>query len=234
MLNKYVNLSIIFKGIKNMKKLLSAIVVTFSLISFGAVQSAGFSLGVGISDGAYHGFGKETNGTDVTEEAGVFEAGYEVIFGEIAVNDTLSFGIEFVPGDFSTPTNTNIQSDITTSGTATVQTNTVKATFEDLITVYAQAKLWGPVYAKLGLMSVSVITNESLGTGGTYGDVDTTGIVFGLGYNHDLDNGVFVRLEVQAMEFEDVNASNSTDSTKKVSVSEMMGAQGSIRIGKTF
>jgi len=234
MLNKYVNLSIIFKGIKNMKKLLSAIVVTFSLISFGAVQSAGFSLGVGISDGAYHGFGKETNGTDVTEEAGVFEAGYEVIFGEIAVNDTVSFGIEFVPGDFSTPTNTNIQEDITTSATSTVQTNTVKATFEDLITIYAQAKLWGPVYAKLGLMSVSVITNESLGTGGSYGNKDTDGVMFGLGLNHDLDNGMFIRFEVQASQYDDITAANTTDSTKTVTMSEMMGAQGSIRIGKTF
>jgi len=217
-----------------MKKLLSALIVTFSLISFNAAMSTEFSLGVGISEGAFHGYGKETNTTDVTEEAGVFEAGYAVIFGEVAVNDTVSVGIEFVPGDFSTPTNTNVQSDITTSGTATVQTNSARASFEDLITIYAQANIWQNVYAKLGVMNVTVQTNESLGTGGSYGDVDTTGIVFGLGYNHDLENGMFVRLEVQAMEFADVSASNSTDSTKKVSVSEMMGAQGSIRIGKTF
>ena len=220
-----------------MKKLLSALIVTFSLISFNAAMSAEFRLGVGISEGAFHGYGKETNTTDVTEEAGVFEAGYAVIFGEIAVNDTVSFGIEFVPGDFSTPTNTNAQRDgptVANSNGGTVQTNTARASFEDLMTIYAQANIWQNVYAKLGIMSVTVQTNESLGTGGSYGDVDTTGIVFGLGYNHDLDNGMFVRLEVQAMEFEDVNASNSTDSTKKVSVSEMMGAQGSIRIGKTF
>jgi len=217
-----------------MKKLLSALIVTFSLISFSAVQSAEYRLGVGVSDGAFHGYGKETNGTDVTEEAGVFEAGYGVIFGEIAVNDTVSFGFEYVPGDFSTPTNTNIQSDITTSATATVQTNTVRATFEDLYTVYAQANIWGNIYAKLGFMQVSVISAESLGTGGSYGDEKTDGYVFGLGYNHDLDDGMFVRLEVQASKFDDVEATNSTDTTKKVKVSEMMGAQGSIRIGKTF
>ena len=218
-----------------MKKLLSALIVTFSLISFNAAMSAEFRLGVGISDGAFHGYGKETNTTDSTEEAGVFEAGYEVIFGEVAINDTVSFGIEFVPGDFSTPTNTNAQLDkITATPGGAVKTNTARASFEDLMTAYVQANIWGGTYAKLGIMSVTVQTNESLATGGSYGDVDTTGIVFGLGYNHDLDNGVFVRLEVQAMEFEDVNASNSTDATKKVSVSEMMGAQGSIRIGKTF
>ena len=217
-----------------MKKLLSALIVTFSLISSSAVMSAEYSIGVGISDGAFYGYGKETNTVALTEEAGVFEAGYGVIFGEMVVNDRVSVGIEFVPGDFSTPTNTNLRLDKTTSATASSVNNTARASFEDLMTAYVQANIWGGTYAKLGIMHVTIQTNEALGTGGTYGDVDTTGVVFGLGYNHDLEAGMFVRLEVQAMEFEDVNASNSTDSTKKVSVSEMMGAQGSIRIGKTF
>jgi len=220
-----------------MKKLLSALIVSFSLISFNAAMSAEFTLGVGISEGAFHGYGKETNTTDVTEEAGVFEAGYGVIFGEVAVNDTVSFGIEILPGDFSTPTNTNAQRDgptVANSNGGTVQTNTVNATFADMVTAYVQANIWGNVYAKLGVMQVTVQTNETLGTGGSYGNVDTTGYVLGLGYNHDLEQGMFVRLEVQAHQFEDVTASNTTDSTKTVAVSEMMGAQGSIRIGKTF
>ena len=218
-----------------MKKLLSALIVTFSLISSSAVMSAEYSLGIGISDGAFHGYGKETNTVAVTEEAGVFEAGYGVIFGEMVVNDRVSVGIEFVPGDFSTPTNTNLRLDkSTSSASGSSVNNTAKASFEHLMTAYVQAKIYGNAYAKLGIMQVNVLTNESLGTGGTYGNVDTTGVVLGLGYNHDLEDGIFVRLEVQAMQFEDVSASNTTDSTKKIAVSDMMGAQGSIRIGKTF
>ena len=176
-----------------MKKLLSALIVTFSMISSSAVMSAEFSLGVGISEGAYHGYGKETNTVAVTEEAGVFEAGYGLIFGEIAVNDQVTFGFEYVPGDFSTPTNVNLRRDKTTSATAAAANNTVRATFEDLMTVYAQANVWGGLYAKLGWSSVTIATNEVLGTGGSYGNVDTNGIVVGFGYKHELDNGMQIR-----------------------------------------
>ena len=61
-----------------------------------------------------------------------------------------------------------------------------------------------------------------------------SGYQVGLGYNHTADNGVFVRVELAATEYDDVSATNVNDSEKTVTVSEMYGATASIKIGKSF
>ena len=57
-----------------------------------------------------------------------------------------------------------------------------------------------------------------------------------MGYQHDLDvmGGMFVRAEVTASAYEDVKAINTTDVDKVIKVTDMYGAEGSIKIGKTF
>ena len=57
-----------------------------------------------------------------------------------------------------------------------------------------------------------------------------------MGYQHDFDvmGGMFVRAEVTASGYEDVKAVNTSDVDKVITVTDMYGAQGSIRIGKTF
>ena len=81
---------------------------------------------------------------------------------------------------------------------------------------------------------VDVLTQESLGTGSKYGDTDTTGISVGLGYQYTADNGVFIRAEVSASEYDDVNSTSEADSSKTVEVTEMYGAVGSIKVGKSI
>ena len=87
---------------------------------------------------------------------------------------------------------------------------------------------------KLGYHMVDIATQESLGTGSKYNDVDTTGYTLGLGYQAKSDNGMFVRLEVSVSEYDDVTATSTVDSSKEVSVSDMYGAMGSLKIGKSF
>ena len=57
-----------------------------------------------------------------------------------------------------------------------------------------------------------------------------------MGYQHDLDvmGGMFIRAEVTASAYEDVKAINTTDVDKVIKVTDMYGAEGSIKIGKTF
>ena len=81
---------------------------------------------------------------------------------------------------------------------------------------------------------VDVATQESLGTGGAYPDVDTTGYTVGLGYQHTADNGVFARLEVSVSEYDNVSAVNSNESDKEITVSDMYGAVASFKVGKSF
>jgi hypothetical protein len=74
-----------------------------------------------------------------------------------------------------------------------------------------------------------------LGTGGSYGDATVEGLGLGIGYQYDIDDlGVFVRAEVTASAYEDVKAVNADDVTKVIMIDNMYGAEGSIRVGKTF
>ena len=94
----------------------------------------------------------------------------------------------------------------------------------------------GGLYTKIMYHNVNVVTNESLGTGGTYPDREIEGLGLGIGYQHDLDvmGGMFIRAEVTASGYESVKAANTTDHTKVITVNDIYGAQGSIKLGKTF
>ena len=83
-------------------------------------------------------------------------------------------------------------------------------------------------------MTVDVKTNETLATGGSYGDTNLDGTIFGVGYNRDLDNGAFVRLEANMMDFDGVTLTNKNDSNKSVSVDGIDGYGARISVGRSF
>ncbi len=232
-----------------MKKLISALITSLCLVGFQSTSQAtdvSFSAGLASSYGGYHATGTEEiaqeggdyNEVRITEEAGVFTDSHQSIFGEMNIGDNMSVGVEFALGDISTPTNTNVTSDkVTGSGvnTAAQKENTVSASFSDKTTVYIQARMLGGLYSKIMYHTVNVISEETLNTGGSYGDATVEGLGLGLGYQHDFDDlGVFVRAEVTASGYEDVKAINSDDNVKTVKINNMYGAEGSIKIGKTF
>ncbi len=220
-----------------MKKLINKFaVVLLSAISFAYIStaSAEIRVGLGYTHAGFMGEGKEVLGTaagETTVETGAFETNSPNIFVEFAPNDSIAIGIEHLTEDMTTPENTNLQNNAN-AGSDT--NNTVKATFKEHNTVYVSVNLPYNFYAKAGYIMVDINTQESLATGGSYDDVDTTGYTIGLGYHHELDNGVFVRAELAAAEYDDVHAVNKAESAKSVSVSEMYGAMGSIKIGKSF
>ena len=77
-------------------------------------------------------------------------------------------------------------------------------------------------------------TNESLATGGSYGDTSLDGYTVGLGFNNDLDNGMFVRFEASIMELDGATLVNSADANKKVTADGIEGITGALSIGKAF
>ena len=221
-----------------MKKITSkiAILVIASLpfLGINSAAAAEFAIGVAGQFSGFYGVGKETSTSSgssaarkTTEEAGAFDASNAAVFVELAASDVLSFGIEYIPEEIDTPSNKNVQDSLT---------NTVSASFNDHTTIYANIGLpmLGGAYLKVGYIMVDVATKESLGTGGAYPDVNTTGITAGLGYNHDLPNGIFVRAEVSAAQYDDVSAGNTNEADKVVSVSDMMSATAQIKLGKKF
>ena len=165
------------------------------------------------------------------KETGVFTDSVASAFVEYNVG-IVSFGVEYYLEDIQTPQNTNKQRVDVESGSLT--TNTVKASFEDHTTIYANLNITDNAYVKVGYVMADVATQENLGTGGKYPDVDTTGYTLGLGYQHTADNGMFARIEVSVSEYDDVDAANTSEADKKVSVSNMYGAAASLKVGKSF
>ena len=236
-----------------MKKLISALFASLCLVAFqGSAQAndVSFTVGVAGNQGGYHAKGTETiadaddakgnNTASVTSEAGVFEDSHPSVFFEMNIGDNMSVGAEFALSDITTPSNTNARLDkLATNGdgdvTPTQVDNTAKASFSDKTTVYIQARLLGGLYSKIMYHNVNVVTEETLGTGGSYPDATLEGLGIGMGYQHDFDNlGMFVRAEVTASGYEDAKAINAGDVNKVITVDSIYGAEGSIRIGKTF
>ena len=224
-----------------MKKLISVLFASLCLVGFQSSAQANdvsFSVGVAGNSGGYYAVGTETIqqavDTAVTEESGAFEDSHQSAFFELGIGDNMAVGVEFALSDIQTPENTNVRLDKLASGTSSV-TNTVKASFSDKTTVYIQARMLGGLYTRIMYHNVNVISEESLGTGGTYGDATIEGLGLGLGYQYDLDDvGIFIRAEITASGYEDTKAISSADPGRVVRIDNMYGAEGSIRVGKTF
>ena len=227
---------------KNLRTRIAVLVISF--VSFLGIQTAnsasleGLSIGLGYNSSAFMGTGKETStsgaGTArITDgnETGFFEDSVSSAFIEYNVG-IVSFGVEYMLEDIKTPENTNSQRASVEAGA--LKDNKVKASFEDHTTFYANINITESAYLKVGYVMADVATQESLGTGGAYPNVDTDGYTIGVGVQHIADNGIFVRLEGTVSDYDDVSANNANEADKKVSVSNMYGAAASLKIGKSF
>ena len=168
------------------------------------------------------------------DAAGAFGLGS--VFAEFAANDQISFGVSYVPHSTDSEEAENIQNftGADATGRDAKTTNKVKVTFEDLVTVYALANVNENVYLKAGVMQVELITKENLATGGAYGDTTLDGYTIALGYNMDLDDGMFVRAEAAYMSIDGVTLTNKNDSTKSVSADGITGYGAAVSVGKSF
>ena len=227
-----------------MNKLTKALLVIVTSFVFANYASAfSFSAGVAGNLQVYAGKGVEhnggTTGNNLQEANGAFESSHPAIFLEGDVTDMVTIGLEYAPEAIESPENINVQRDGTTGGDYTGgsdKTNKASVEYEDITTLYANISLpqIEGSYLKLGYISMDVITTESLGTGGSYNDVDLDGILVGAGYKRMGDNGMFVAVEFTVADMDDVEATNTTDTNKKVQVKDIYGATASLRIGKTF
>ena len=218
-----------------MKKILATLAALVFSTSAFAVDISQFSLGVSGNYGLYGADGKEEN-TNVSgtlerttkKEGAAFVDGYASIFAEIALNDNFSVGVSYVPDDIETPQNVN-------SGEGTDDTTDikVKASFEDLMTIYALVKSDIGIYGKLGFSSMEIdVTSENAGT---YKDPGTNeGMELALGYEHEAAEGVSVRAELAYHEFDDVSADNGQTDKNTITITEMRGATGRISLVKSF
>ncbi len=215
-----------------MKKIIIAI-SSIWLLTVSSAMSISPSIGISGNLGVYAATGTEKNfnegGTAVDttiDEHGAFAAEYPSIFVEAALTDTVSIGLDYA-ASFETPENVSNEDQ--------GNQRTVSAEFTDLTTIYAKLNIpLGGAYIKVGYSQADVTSNENGGSGNSYGNDTTDGYTVGLGYNHELTNGVSVRLEVTGTDFSDVKVNNGQTNKTEIQVKEMIGARGTLSIVKSF
>ena len=229
-----------------MRKLTGGIVAFFLLFGLGVNSSFAdamdFSIGVSGNYAGYAATGIEThdNATNKNkEEHGAFDSTHPSFFVELDLG-MVSVGVDYVPTSISTPQATNVQGTGADPTNSTKLTNNVEADFDDHIMLYALIDLpWYGLYLKGGFSQVEIITKESLGTGGAYGNADTNGMHAGFGAGFEIGDNIFIRGELMVSDYDNASATSSTlDSgeatAKKVEIKDMWGANATISLLKTF
>ena len=218
-----------------MKKIIITLVSSIFLI-FGNANAVGFNIGGSLTGGVFSVDGATEKNEDVTKNAtsenedaeGLYAIGS--VFTELTLTDKIAVGVDYVPHSLESNQVSNEQE---VDGGSNV-TNTAEVHIEDMYTVYASYFLTDSFYAKAGYTQADVLTVENLGTGGAYPDTDIEGMMVGIGYTKDLEEGMFVRLEANYSDFDSVKVTNSNDSTKSVTVDGVQGYGARLSIGKSF
>ena len=217
-----------------MKKLLLTLVLSAFYISSASAVS--MSVGVSGQAGIFAASAKESTGTKQKGSGSEHgSAGWGSIFLEGQFNK-LIIGVDYVPGALETDTTETAKSDKgVTAVTPTTVTNKIQVDFENLTTVYIGAMLNDNFYVKAGGVAVDVITNESLGTGASYGNTDLSGTMLGIGYHNSNDNGTFFRFEGNYMSFDGTSLkATGTAADNTIELKNLDGVSGKVSLGKTF
>ena len=214
-----------------MKKLITSSLASLFLLSTTATAEVGVNVGVSGSMGLFGATAKEVAAETHTETE-IAALAYGSIFIEKTLGDLFTLGIEYVPTPFESETTETAKNDMEPDAqTRTTVVNKLQVDFEDLSTLYLSLNVTEDAYVRLGAVTVDVITNESLATGASYGNVSLDGTVVGIGYNKDLDNGVFMRGEANYINF-DGTSLTSGDNT--VTLNSLDGVTAKLSIGKSF
>ena len=193
-------------------------VLFISVLSFTKAFAADYTLGVSgaivnlQAEGSETETGSQTAETTPASVSNTFGIGsvfLEAQFGKLA------FGVDYIPfdADVSDATHTRTDTETSVTGTkaetTTSRTQTAAAEVTDHITLYANYYISDSFYVHLGHASVDVNTNESLGTGSKYGNVNIDGIQYGFGLQMT-DN---LRFEAAYTDYDDVSITSSVART---------------------
>ncbi len=224
-----------------MKKLILAAVLAM-FASATAYAGPGINIGVSGQLGLFAATATETdvgtNGTttgsdETNSESEFLGIGYASVFIEKTLGDRAFIGVDYVPSALESETSETARNDKTTTDARSTKNNKVQVDFEDLTTVYLGLNVTENMYVKAGISTVDIVTNEDLGTGSTYADTDMDGMSIGIGYSATSDNGMFLRVEGNYMEFDGASVT-SANGVNKISLDSLDGASGKLSVGKSF
>lgn len=224
-----------------MKKIVIMIITGILSFTTSSFAEVGVNVGVSGSMGLFGATAKESHGqatasraagSNIYEDTEIAAAAYGSFFIEKEVGP-ISIGVDFVPTAFESETVESARHDQQTAASDAITTteNRVQVDLQDLTTLYVALNVSENAYVKAGLMHIDVITNETLGTGGSYGNTSLDGTLIGFGYNKDLANGLFIRGEGSYMNFD---GASLTSGDMTVTLKNLDGVTGKISVGKSF
>ena len=107
-----------------------------------------------------------------------------------------------------------------------------------MTTAYVGLMVTENMYAKVGAVTVDVITNENLATGSKYENIDLTGTSVGAGYEGSLGDMAFWRAEGTMQMWDDISANGSeagaSAAAKNKIEAELGSVMGSLSVGMRF
>ena len=227
-----------------MKKILiSTLLMLFTTFSISSAD-VGLKIGVSGMAGLFEADGTENENGEInkTKDANEQMVGLGSIFVEKDLTflpgflSRLSIGYNHVPYDITTGTKQKTQFDKTTGATeasSEVDQN-FKAKLSNLDTVYMNLDLTDWLYVKAGVTSMDIQTIETLETGSVYGNMETDGLVFGIGIEQTMDNGIFFRAEGTQTSYDSASVTSSTNTDNKITLDSVDGVSAVFSIGKTF
>ena len=196
-----------------MKKL-HQLFIAFVMLSFTSVSHAEMKYGVSAALTFIEASGTETEGGEKNSKDVDNLVAIPSIFAEYAYSDTVSVGLDYIPfkADVSDKTHKRSDTETSVTGTATTtstsRTQSAQAELKDHVTLYVNYNLDNGLYLKGGVANVTLNTEDSLGTGSKYGNVDIMGVVLGFG----VDSGNW-RTEILYTDYEDISLTSSVART---------------------
>jgi len=199
-----------------------ALVATFAFMFGVLTTSANAGFGLGISGtGAL----LKTSGSETLKSTGVKTTGSEKsvagipeVYIQYDIMETgWTIGTSYVPASAELGANEKKRNHMTDAeGTMTLVTQKAQAELKDHWRAYLETPgFFGGFYAGVAYSHVTLETNESLGTGATYGNKDIDGVTYELGFKHHLESGILLKIAANLTDYDDLTLKSaaSTDGT---------------------
>ena len=198
-----------------MRKLVLSILFLLGLVSNSYATG---SLGITISSADVNSSvtdDVDSNGTIDTTKALSNDVTFASIFFEKAVNDNMSFGIDFIPSKAEFESRSTTQASIKGAGTSTSGTNKGTADVSRHLTFYLQPQkeITGglKVFGTLGLVRADVESLvQSVSSTNKTVDQDLDGTKLGLGLKKETGFG-FIRLEYSDTDYDEISTTTSNN-----------------------
>jgi opacity protein-like surface antigen len=221
------------------------LLTSISNVAFADNWNIGASASYGNIDGTANDTQTTVAGPTVAQTRGAKSGDADFPFASIFVEYAktldksldLIIGLDYVPFKAEIDSKSFADINIIADGTNTAGTRKAKLELENYATLYLQPtyKIGGgtAVYGKVGYIHGDVkISGSNTATGSTINSTDTlNGYTVGLGVQHNIDKNVFVRLEGNYTDHDNVSATDSLG-TKFTADSEIYA--GKISIGYSF